>query len=37
MSFMPTPLIVAHRGASQLAPENSFAAFDFAIQRGLML
>jgi glycerophosphoryl diester phosphodiesterase len=31
---MPTPLIVAHRGASQLAPENSLSAFDFAIQKG---
>jgi glycerophosphoryl diester phosphodiesterase len=31
---MQTPLIVAHRGASQLAPENSLAAFELAIQKG---
>lgn len=31
---MPRPLIVAHRGASQLAPENSLAAFDIAIEKG---
>jgi len=32
---MPNPLIVAHRGASQLAPENSLAAFDIAIEKGV--
>ncbi len=31
---MQNPFIVAHRGASQLAPENSLAAFDLAIQKG---
>lgn len=31
---MQNPLIVAHRGASQLAPENSLAAFDIAIKKG---
>jgi glycerophosphoryl diester phosphodiesterase len=31
---MPNPLIVAHRGASQLAPENSLIAFEYAIQKG---
>jgi glycerophosphoryl diester phosphodiesterase len=28
----PTPLIFAHRGASALAPENTFSAFDLAVK-----
>lgn len=28
------PLVIAHRGASMYAPENTFAAFDLAIQMG---
>ena len=31
---VPAPLIVAHRGASALAPENTFAAFERAIADG---
>ena len=31
---MSNPLIVAHRGASQLAPENTLKAFEYAIQKG---
>ena len=31
---MKNPLIVAHRGATQLAPENSLAAFFIAIEKG---
>ncbi|MBT3336527.1 MAG: hypothetical protein HN855_02475 [Anaerolineae bacterium] len=31
---MPNPLIIAHRGATQLAPENSIAAFKAAIEAG---
>ncbi|MCR9164170.1 MAG: glycerophosphodiester phosphodiesterase [Nannocystaceae bacterium] len=30
----PRPWIMAHRGASDLAPENSLAAFDLAVQHG---
>ncbi|SDT06264.1 glycerophosphoryl diester phosphodiesterase [Paenibacillaceae bacterium GAS479] len=28
------PLVIAHRGASTTAPENTFAAFDHAVQNG---
>jgi len=28
------PLVIAHRGASKYAPENTFAAFDLAIEMG---
>lgn len=31
---LPSPLILAHRGASAYAPENTLAAFDLAIQQG---
>jgi len=31
---LQVPLIVAHRGATQLAPENSLAAFALAIEKG---
>jgi glycerophosphoryl diester phosphodiesterase len=30
----PEPLVIAHRGASRMAPENSLAAFDAAIASG---
>lgn len=30
----PSPLIIAHRGASRHAPENTFAAFESAIEAG---
>ena len=31
---MPTPLIIAHRGASALTPENTLASFERAIDEG---
>ena len=31
---LPSPLILAHRGASAYAPENTLAAFELAIQQG---
>ncbi|RME88298.1 MAG: glycerophosphodiester phosphodiesterase [Anaerolineae bacterium] len=31
---LPTPLIIAHRGASAHAPENTLAAFELAAQQG---
>src|SRR5262245_24924808 len=31
---MPRPLIIGHRGASAVAPENTTAAFEAAIQAG---
>ena len=31
---MTRPLVIAHRGASALAPENTMAAFELAIQQG---
>lgn len=31
---LPRPLILAHRGASACAPENTLAAFDLAVQQG---
>ncbi len=34
VSNIKSPLIIAHRGASALAPENTFAAFDRAIRDG---
>lgn len=33
-SDLPNPLIIAHRGASAQAPENTLAAFTLAIQQG---
>lgn len=33
-AFEPTPLVVAHRGASHAAPENTLAAFKLAWQEG---
>lgn len=30
----PRPLLLGHRGASRYAPENSFAAFDLALEHG---
>lgn len=35
-SEIPSPVIIAHRGASILAPENTLAAFDLAIKQGAM-
>lgn len=32
--YAPTPLIIAHRGASAYAPENTLAAFRMAIESG---
>ncbi len=32
--YFPDPLILAHRGASALAPENTLAAFDLALKLG---
>ena len=34
MQIYQKPLIIAHRGASALAPENTFAAFQKAIEDG---
>ncbi len=34
-SLPDAPAIIAHRGASALAPENTFAAFDLALERGV--
>ena len=34
MQASPLPLIIAHRGASALAPENTMAAFDLALRAG---
>lgn len=34
MPFIPTPLILGHRGASAVAPENTLAAFSRAIADG---
>ena len=34
LSEYPQPLIIAHRGASAYAPENTLAAFELAIQQG---
>ncbi len=31
---LPTPTIIAHRGASAYAPENTLAAFDLAVRQG---
>ncbi len=33
-SDLPSPLIIAHRGASAHAPENTLAAFELAMQQG---
>lgn len=34
LSVLPTPAIIAHRGASAYAPENTLAAFKLAVQQG---
>ncbi len=34
LCFLPMPLIIAHRGASAYAPENTLAAFDLAHRQG---
>lgn len=36
-SFSQNPIIIAHRGASAYAPENTLAAFEKAIQMGAMV
>ncbi|MBL7936151.1 MAG: hypothetical protein JNM51_10140 [Bacteroidia bacterium] len=36
-SFSQNPIIIAHRGASAYAPENTLAAFEKAIQMGVMV
>lgn len=33
-SQLPTPAIIAHRGASAYAPENTLAAFELAVRQG---
>jgi len=33
-SYLPTPVIIAHRGASAHAPENTIAAFRLAVEQG---
>ncbi|MRR52715.1 MAG: glycerophosphoryl diester phosphodiesterase, partial [Rhodocyclaceae bacterium] len=34
LSALPKPLLLAHRGASAYAPENTLAAFQLALQQG---
>ena len=34
LSNLPKPAIIAHRGASASAPENTLAAFRLALQQG---
>ncbi len=34
LSELPKPLLLAHRGASAYAPENTLAAFELALQQG---
>ena len=34
LNNLPSPLIIAHRGASAHAPENTLAAFELAIEQG---
>jgi glycerophosphoryl diester phosphodiesterase len=34
LSILPVPAIIAHRGASAYAPENTLAAFKLALQQG---
>src|SRR5512147_1683568 len=34
LSHIPNPAIIAHRGASAYAPENTLAAFDLAARQG---
>lgn len=34
MGAMPPPLVIAHRGASSDAPENTIAAFELALEQG---
>ncbi len=37
ISFSQSPIIIAHRGASAYAPENTLASFEKAIQMGAMI
>src|SRR5512147_1736179 len=34
LTFLPQPIIFAHRGASAHAPENTLAAFELALSQG---
>jgi glycerophosphoryl diester phosphodiesterase len=34
ITYFPTPIIFAHRGASAYAPENTLAAFELAVKQG---
>jgi glycerophosphoryl diester phosphodiesterase len=34
LDLLPSPVIIAHRGASRHAPENTFSAFQLAIDQG---
>lgn len=34
LDFLPRPVIIAHRGASRYAPENTFSAFQLALDQG---